>query len=61
MPLVCRLCVPPSTADSACSVVRMMLTLYCGLVRVAAAVWVWKRSRIESGFFAPKRSFMILA
>jgi len=32
-----------------------------GRVSVAAAVWQWKRSRIDSGFFAPKRSFMILA
>ena len=32
-----------------------------GAVSEAAAVWQWKRSRIESGFFAPKRSFMILA
>ena len=38
-----------------------MLIWYCGLVSDAAAVWQWKRSRIDSGFFAPKRSFMIFA
>ena len=38
-----------------------MLIWYCGLVSEAAAVWQWKRSRIDSGFFAPKRSFMIFA
>jgi hypothetical protein len=58
---VCSDWAPPSTADSACIAVRTMLILYCGAVRVAAAVWQWKRRRIESGFFAPKRSFMILA
>ena len=61
MPFVCRHCAPPSTAASACRPVRTMLTLYCGLVSDAAAVWQWKRSRIESGFGAPKRSFMIFA
>ena len=41
--------------------VRTTLIRYCGLVSDAAAVWQWKRSRIDSGFFAPKRSFMIFA
>ncbi len=38
-----------------------MLIMYCGFVNEAAAVWQWKRNRIDSGFLAPKRSFMILA
>ena len=61
MPLVCRLCAPPSTAASACSPVRTTLIWYCGLVSDAAAVWQWKRSRIDSGFCAPKRSRITLA
>ena len=28
---------------------------------VAAAVWQWKRSRIDSGFFAPNALFIIFA
>ena len=54
-PLVCSDWVPPSTAASACIAVRTMLFSGCGLVSVAAAVWEWKRSRIDSGFFAPNR------
>ncbi len=54
-PLVCSDCAPPSTAESACSAVRTTLFIGCGLVSVAAAVWQWNRSRIDSGFFAPKR------
>ena len=61
MPLVCSDCAPPSTAESAWSAVRTTLISGCGLVSVAAAVWQWKRSRIDSGFVAPKRSFMIFA
>ncbi len=38
-----------------------MLIIGCGLVSVAAAVWAWKRSRIDSGFFAPNCSFIIFA
>ena len=41
--------------------VRTTLIWYCGLVSDAAAVWQWKRSRIDSGFVAPKRSLMIFA
>ncbi len=61
IPLVCRLWAPPSTAASACSPVRTMLIFGCGLVSDAAAVWQWKRSRMDSGFCAPKRSRMIFA
>ena len=60
-PLVCSDCAPPSTADSACSAVRTTLFIGCARVSVAAAVWQWKRRRIDSGRVAPKRSFMILA
>jgi len=38
-----------STAESAWNAVRTTLILYCGRVRLAAAVWQWKRSRIDSG------------
>ena len=38
-----------------------MFTLYWGFVREAAAVWQWKRSRIDSGFFAPNWFFIIFA
>ena len=61
IPLVCRLCAPPSTADRVCNVVRTMLTWNYGLVSVAAAVWQGKRNRMNHGFLAPKRSFMIFA
>ena len=30
-------------------------------MRVAAAVWQWKRMRMDSARVAPKRSFMIFA
>ena len=40
---------------------RTTLFIGCALVRVAAAVWQWKRRRIDSAFVAPKRSFMSLA
>ena len=38
-----------------------MLLDGCGFVSVTAAVCVWKRSRIDSGLFAPNSSFMIRA
>ncbi len=43
--LVCKLCVPPSTAASACSVTRTMLLSACCAVRVLPPVCVRKRSR----------------
>ncbi len=52
---------PPSTADSAWSAVRTMLFMGWAFVSVAAAVWQWKRSRMDAGSCAPKRSFMIRA
>ena len=61
MPLACRLWQPPSTAASAWKAVRIRFTRCCGRVSVAAAVCAWKRSRIDSGFRAPNRSFMTLA
>ena len=60
-PLVCRDCVPPSTADSAWMAVRTMLFSGCCAVSVEPAVWVWKRSIHERGFFAPKWSRMMRA
>ena len=61
MPLVWSDWAPPSTAERACSAVRMMLLSGCALVSVAAAVWQWKRRRIDSALVAPNRSFMSLA
>ena len=53
--------VPPRTADSACIVVRMTLLSGCCAVSVTPAVWVWNLSIQDFGFWAPKRSRMILA
>ena len=58
---VCSDCVPPRTAARAWRVVRTMLFSGCWAVRVAPPVCVWKRSIIERGFFASKRSFMMVA
>ena len=58
MPLVCSDWAPPSTAESAWSAVRITLLSGWALVSVAAAVWQWKRRRIDSAFVAPNRSFM---
>ena len=58
---MCSDCVPPSTAASAWIAVRTMLFSGCGLVSVAAAVWQWKRIRIDSGFWAPNSSFIMRA
>src|SRR3989441_8334474 len=49
-------CAPPSTAASACSATRAMLLRGCWAVAETPAVWVCVRSRIDSGFLAPKRS-----
>ena len=54
--LVCSELVPPSTAASACSAVRTTLLYGCCAVSDTPAVWVWKRSCHERGFFAPNRS-----
>ena len=58
--LVCRLCVPPSTAASASIVVRTILL--CGSCSVSDTpeVWQWVRSIFERGSLAP-RSVMIFA
>ena len=40
---------------------RTTLTMGWALVSVAAAVWQWKRRRIDSALVAPNRSFMIVA
>ena len=46
---MCRLCVPPSTADSASSAVRTTLFSGCCAVSDTPAVWLWKRIRHEAG------------
>ena len=52
---------PPRTAESAWSAVRSMLFIGWAFVSVTAAVWQWKRRRIDSARVAPKRSFMSFA
>ena len=59
--LVWRDCVPPITAESACSATRTTLTSGCCAVSVDPAVCVWKRRRQERGSFAPNRSRAISA
>ena len=49
-------CVPPRTAASAWSATRTTLFAGSRAVSVQPAVCVWKRSIIERGFLAPKRS-----
>ena len=49
-PLVWRLCVPPSTAASACSATRTTLFSGCCAVSIEPAVWVWKRSSFDFSF-----------
>ena len=60
-PLVCSDWVPPSTAESAWNAVRTTLLTGWALVSVAAAVCVWKRSRIDSALVAPNSSRIIFA
>ena len=48
-------------AASDCSVTRTMLFSGCWAVRVDPPVWVWKRSILLRGSFAPKRSVMMRA
>ena len=52
---------PPSTAASACSATRATLFSGCWAVADTPAVCVCVRSRIDSGFVAPNRSFMTVA
>ncbi len=59
-PLVCSDCVPPSTAASAWSATRTTLLTGCCAVSVEPPVCVWKRSIVDFGFVAPKRSVMIV-
>jgi len=61
MELVCSDWVPPNAAAMACTVTRTMLFSGCWAVNVEPAVWVWKRSIMDFGFFALNRSFMIFA
>ena len=49
---------PPSTAASACSETLTTLLSGCWAVKVAPAVWAWKRSCRQRGSVAPKRSAM---
>ena len=58
--LVCRLCVPPSTAASASYAVRTMLLYGSCSVSDTPDVWQCVRSIFEPGFCAP-RSFMMRA
>ena len=58
---MCSDCVPPSTADSASSVVRTMLFSGCCAVSVAPPVCVWNRSISDRSSLAPNRSRMIRA
>ena len=60
-PLVCSDCVPPQTAAKPCSATRAMLFSGCWAVSVTPPVCVWKRSFIDFGFCAPKRSRMMCA
>ena len=59
--LVCSDCVPPSTAASAWTATRTRLTSGCCAVSWTPAVWVWKRSISDLGFFAPNSSRMTCA
>jgi hypothetical protein len=60
-PFVCRDCVPPQTAAKPWSATRTMLLTGCWAVSVTPPVCVWKRSIIDLGSCAPKRSRMIVA
>jgi hypothetical protein len=59
--LVCSDWVPPSAAARACTVTRTRFTSGCWAVSWTPAVWVWNRSIIDLGSFAPNRSRMIAA
>ncbi len=54
--LVCSDWVPPSTAPRPCTATRTRLTSGCCAVSCTPAVWVWKRSISDLGFFAPNSS-----
>src|SRR4029079_375112 len=53
--------VPPRTAANACNATRTTFTSGCWAVRVEPAVWAWKRSIIDLGSLAWKRSCMMRA
>ena len=50
-----------TATESACIAVRATLFSGSRAVKDEPAVWQWKRSRMLSCFFAPKRSFMMRA
>ncbi len=52
--LVCRLCVPPSTAASASSVVRMTLLYGSCSVSETPDVWQWVRSICDFSVLRPE-------
>ena len=54
--LVCSDWVPPSTAPRPCTATRTRFTSGCWAVSCTPAVWVWNRSIIDFGFFAPNSS-----
>ena len=58
---VWRLWAPPSTADSAWTVVRTTLLSIDWAVSDEPAVWTWNRQAIERSLFAPNRSRTIRA
>ncbi len=53
--------VPPSTAARAARVTRTRLTSGCWAVSSTPAVWVWNRSLIDRGSWAPNCSLMMRA
>jgi hypothetical protein len=59
--LVCSDWVPPATAPSAWIATRTRFTSGCCAVSCTPAVWVWNRSIIDFGSFAPNSSRMIRA
>jgi hypothetical protein len=58
---VCSDWVPPSTAASPWTATRTRFTSGCCAVSCTPAVWVWKRSIHDFGFFAPNSARMIRA
>jgi len=56
--LVCRLCVPPSTAASASTVVRMTLLYGSCSCRLTPEVWQCVRSTLLRSSFAPSASIV---
>src|ERR1700682_6222954 len=60
-PFVCSDWVPPQTAANPCSATRTMLFSGCWAVSVTPPVCVWKRSIVDLGSVAPKRSRLMRA